>query len=93
MTDINRTIIVPAADVEGARNSVALLDGCTGMFVVGLTTDPSGALPETHFFNTGWMPEEVVPLMWSSAIVRDLGEETFNQTISGLGLHRIVAGD
>lgn len=93
MADINRTIIVPAADQSGAANSVALLPGCTGMFQNPLTTDPTGALPATHYFNSGWMTEDIVPLLWSSAVVRDLAVETFDQTIARLGLYRIAVGD
>jgi len=74
MAEVNKTIFVPLADVSAANLSVSMIDGCgTSMFEGSVTTDPNGS-PDfiSHRMTSGTIPEEVVPIMWTSAIVEDL---------------------
>lgn len=53
-----RTIIVPAANVDLARQLCALEPGGAGMLTTGLSAD--GAAPATHFISTGYCPPLIV---------------------------------
>ena len=55
MSDIFRTLIVPAAEVDTARAIAAVTPGGEGMWTAGLSA--SGAAPATHYISTGWIPE------------------------------------
>jgi hypothetical protein len=89
MTDVNRTIVIPAADVAAARTSVEMIPGGAGMFTSPVTLDPAGAPAEDGFVSSGPMPEEVLSVMWSSATIGDLATETAQQTIERAGYHQI----
>ena len=56
MTDVFRTLIVPATQVALARSlGAGLSPGGAGMFTTGLS--PSGSAPATHFVSTGLIGE------------------------------------
>lgn len=58
MADIFRTLIVPEAQAQLARDLAALAPGGAGMFTTGLSAD--GAEPATHYISTGLLPESFV---------------------------------
>lgn len=64
--DIFRTLIVPAANVELARQIAASF----GPYGVGMWTTPlsaSGSDPATHYISSGYVPPEygyLVPCQW-----------------------------
>lgn len=91
MSDVFKTIIVPAVDVQPARDAAAMIQGGAGMFQAGLTTDPAGALPITHYISSGWMPEEIPPLMWPSSA--DVSDDSADDAKARLGLRNIAVSD
>jgi hypothetical protein len=57
MSDIFRTMIVPAAKVNFARSiAESFGPGGGGMWVSGLS--PTGKAPATHYISTGHVPPE-----------------------------------
>jgi hypothetical protein len=86
---VNRTIVIPAADVAAARTSVEMIPGCVGMFMSPVTLDPNGVPGTDGFFSSGQMPDEVLDIMWSSATIGDLATETMQQTIERAGFFMI----
>lgn len=88
MADVFRTLIVPAIDVQAARDTCAMVPGGAGMFSVQLTTDVNGAPPATHYASSGLIPEEIPPLMWPSAA--DVTEEDWQTACARLGLRQVV---
>jgi hypothetical protein len=91
MADVFKTIIVKAADQVAAQNTAATVPGGEGMFQAGLTTDPAGAPPATHYISSGYMPEEIVPLMWPSSA--DVSDQAALDAEARLGLRAIQVGD
>lgn len=68
MPDIFRTLIVPAANVELARQiATSFGSGGVGMFTTPLSA--SGSDPATHYISSGYVPPEygyLVPMqVWS----------------------------
>lgn len=56
MTDVFRTLILPAASAPLARAlGAGLSPGGANMFETGLSS--SGSAPATHFVSTGWIGE------------------------------------
>lgn len=57
-----RTIVVPASDVEAARELGAALDPAgAGMYTTPLS--PTGEMPATHYMSSGLIDELMVPLL------------------------------
>lgn len=56
MTDVFRTIIVPADEAEQARQ----VAGDDNMFRTALSS--TGEAPATHFISSGWVPEEIAEM-------------------------------
>lgn len=54
MSDTFKTLIIPDAHVELARQLCALEAGGAGMFTTGLSAD--GKEPASHYISTGWCP-------------------------------------
>jgi hypothetical protein len=55
MADIFRTLIIPTAQVQLARDIAAALDPSgAGMWTTGCS--PDGSEPATHFISSGWIP-------------------------------------
>jgi hypothetical protein len=61
MSDLFRTLIVPAEHVELARSIAAAFGpGGVGMWTTGLSAD--GKEPATHYISSGYIPAEFVSL-------------------------------
>jgi hypothetical protein len=88
MTDVFKTIIVPAVDVQAARDACALVEGGQGMFSVQLTTDVNGAPPATHYASSGAVPEDILPLMWPSSA--DVSDEPWQEACARVGVRMVV---
>lgn len=54
MSDTFKTLIIPDAHVDLARQLCALEAGGAGMFTTGLSAD--GKEPATHYISSGWCP-------------------------------------
>jgi hypothetical protein len=88
--NVFKTIFVPLADVQAAREGCALIPGGEGMFVSQMTTNPTHAPPATHFANSGEMPEEILPILWSSAIISD---KSWQEAAADAGLYQVLVND
>jgi hypothetical protein len=61
MSDLFRTLIIPAEHVELARSIAAAFGpGGVGMWTTGLSAD--GKEPATHYISSGYIPAEFVSL-------------------------------
>ena len=63
MTDVFRTLIVPAGQQQLAQDVCAAIapSGGAGMFTTGLSAD--GSLPASDYISTGWMDAELMALL------------------------------
>lgn len=61
MTDVFVTIIIPAAEVEAARELAATIPGGQGMFTAALS--PTGSAPATHYISSGHIFQEFADLL------------------------------
>jgi hypothetical protein len=55
MADVFRTLIVPFAQVDLARQVAAIFPGGEGMWTTPLSVD--GLEPRTHYISSGYVPE------------------------------------
>lgn len=69
MSYVHRCMIVPAAQVQLARELVVLLAGepAAGMFTTGLSAD--GDEPYTHFISTGMIEEQFAAVLADGALM------------------------
>lgn len=71
--EIFATIIVPASNVEAAREAAAQHPMGEGMFTSALSA--TGTEPATHYISSGKMPEEIVQAVEGLADVSDIGPQ------------------
>lgn len=60
MTDVFVTIIIPAAEVEAARELAATVPGGQGMFTAALS--PTGSAPAKHYISSGYVSPELASM-------------------------------
>lgn len=89
MTDVFKTIVVPAARVEEARAIASQYPGGEIMFYTQATTDIGGAPPPTCYASSGWMDDRIPPALANVEGI-DISDEQWPDAFARLMIRQVV---